>query len=461
MNKYFGKRVAVLGLGINGLDSVRYLSGQGAEITVLDKKNQDELAEDLKKLVGLEFKTILGASYLSSLEEFDFIFRSPGVRRNLPQILAVEEKGAVVTSPTMEFFSQSKAKIIGVTGTKGKGTTSTLIHLILRAAGKNSYLAGNIGVPMLELLSKLTPQDWVVLELSSFQLQDLTDSPHIAVITNITSDHMDYHLSQNEYISAKTNILKFQKETDFAVLNFDDPSSKNLWKQTLGKYYWFTTKGSSIEGCFVGDPYIFFSEVENDHPLDTIAKVSDIQLRGEHNLSNVLAAALAGFLAGVDISAISQVITSFTGLEHRLELVAKIKGVSYYNDSFGTTPDTAIAALKSFNEPIILIAGGSDKGSDYSALGKEIISRNVKTLILIGQMSQAILGSVRSAGKYNGTVIAGLKSMTEIIKCASSTASPGDIVLLSPACASFDMFSNYKDRGSQFKNSVKALENYA
>jgi len=291
-------------------------------------------------------------------------------------------------------------------------------------------LAGNIGKPMLRLLPKLKATDWVCLELSSFQLQDLNKSPHIAVVLNITSDHLDIHQDVNEYRLAKTNILRYQKPDDYAVINRDYQTTKSMAALTKAKVSFFS---------------------RHDLSLDQ----RRIQLRGEHNLENIAAAMTAGRLIGVPVNIIKSAVYSFKGLEHRLELVKEVKGVKYYNDSFSTTPETAIAAIKAFTEPLIIILGGSDKGSDYAPLGQTISSRrNLKAIILIGKMAPTIRHSIHN---FSGQILSGGKTMIQIIKQAELLAKPGDVVVLSPACASFDMFLNYKDRGNQFKAYVKKL----
>jgi len=449
MMKFSGKKVAVLGLGIEGQDLCRFLLKKRARITVFDQKKASELGriyQEFKK-AGVQFS--LGKDYLKKgLVGFDFLFRSPGFRRSLPEIIEAERKGAVVSSASQLFFDLCPAKIIGVTGTKGKGTTATLIKEILRQAGKKVFLAGNIGKPMLALLSKLKKNHWVVLELSSFQLQDFKKSPHLAVVLFIVPEHLDYHQNFAEYRQAKANIVRYQTKNDFCVLNADNPTSASFASLTPARVFYFSRR-KKVQGAYVQKRQIILNE-------KVIGSVAKLQLRGEHNWENVCAAVIAGWLAGAPISAIKKAIFSFSGLEHRLELVKKVKGVSFYNDSFSTTPETAIAAIKSFREPLILIAGGSEKGSDYTQLGQVIAQSSVKTLILIGQMAERIKRAVEQAG-FRGQIVFRPKTMKEIVRLAFTQARPGEVVLLSPACASFDMFANYKDRGQQFKKYVQTL----
>lgn len=453
MVSFKSKKVAVIGLGIEGIDAVKFLSREGADITILDQKNASLLGPQLDSLGSIAFKTRFGKSYLDNLRDYEVIFRSPSVRVQHPRLLEAKKNGSEITSNTIEFFNRCPGKIIGVTGTKGKGTTATLISLLLKTTFNQVSLAGNIGLPMLELLPGLTPNDWVVLELSSFQLQDLQKSPHIAVVTNITSDHLDYHLNREEYIEAKASILNHQTENDFAVVNFNDPTSKQLASGAKSKIYYYALDRQT-NGCFVkSDNFI----LNLGGSLMPVAKTSQLKLIGRHNWSNVAASILASSLAGSDFTRFPKVLSSFPGLKHRLEFVKNVRGVNFYNDSFGTTPDTAMVAIDSFSKPLILIAGGSEKGADFTALGKHVAKNRVKVAILIGKTADAIKTALVNAG-FKGKIITGKTNMSEIVESALLEAVSGDIVLLSPACASFDMFNNYKERGDIFCNTVNALK---
>ncbi|MFH0943392.1 MAG: UDP-N-acetylmuramoyl-L-alanine--D-glutamate ligase [Candidatus Beckwithbacteria bacterium] len=406
--QFVDKNIAILGLGEEGQDVLTWLKSNSlnCRIKVFDKITTVDLSG------------------------FDIVFRSPGFWRLSLMLKKAAAAGVMITSATKLFFNLCPCPIIGVTGTKGKGTTASLITRILTKSGQSVYLAGNIGKPMLQLLSKLKVTDWVCLELSSFQLQDLTKSPHIAVVLNITSEHLDVHQTIAEYRRAKANILKYQTSSDHAIINSDYQTTKSMTALTKAKVSFFSRHDLSL-----------------DHRR--------IQLRGEHNLENIAAAIAVGKLVGVNNKIIMPAVYSFKGLEHRLELVREVKGVKYYNDSFSTTPETAIAAIKSFKEPEILILGGSDKGSDYTKLGQTISSRrNLKAIILIGKMGPVIRRSIHN---FSGQIIFNGKTMIQIIKQAKLLAKSGDVVVLSPACASFDMFLNYKDRGNQFKAYVKKL----
>lgn len=449
-----GKKVAILGWGINGLDAVRYLIHKGAKLTIFDSKPKDSL--DFSEVDIENVNLSLGKNYLKSgLKNFDFVFRAPGVYRYLPEIIHAEKEGVIITSVAKLFFDLCGSKIIGVTGTKGKGTTSTLIYEILKKAGKEAFLAGNIGTPVLDLLPKLTSQSWVVLELSSFQLIDMAKSPHIAVVLNITEDHLDWHKDRREYLEAKTQIVRHQDKNDFAVLNYDYKDPKNFEKLTKAKVSYFS-KMKRVEGTYVEDGKIILDVRSKKYE---VGKTENLKLKGEHNWENVCAAVCASYLAGVDLDSIRRVVFSFKGLEHRLELVGEVGGVSFYNDSFSTNPQTTIAAINSFSEPVTLILGGSDKGLNYDGLAKELIKKaNVNSVVLIGQIGPKIYESLKRVN-YKGIVLnLGKTTMSKIVKKCYDLTPRGGVILLSPATASFDMFLDYKERGKKFKGAVMKLK---
>lgn len=435
MNKFLNKKVAVIGLGIEGKDAINYLLKEGAEITLFDQKNESDL--DFENIDREKISLVCGSNYLKSgLLGFDYIVRSPGVYPYMPEIIQAKETGAKVTSAIKIFFDEAKGKIIGVTGTKGKGTTSTLIYEILKADGRDVHLSGNIGKPSLELLPSLTDNSWTVLELSSFQLMDMEKSPHIAVVLNITEDHMDWHKDRNEYIDAKKNIAKFQNENDFAVINGEYETPRSFETLGLGKK-------------------IIYSKALLD---DKYKK--ELLLRGEHNLENIAAAVEVAKAAGVNEEIILNTVRQFKGLEHRLELVGDIDGVKYYNDSFATGPQPTMAAINSFTEDETLILGGSDKGLNYKELGDLInLKKNIKNVILIGVTGSKIKEYLDEKYGYKITDLGLNTNMKEIVDIAHELSTPNSVVILSPASASFDMFKNYKDRGNQFKESVLGLNN--
>ncbi len=435
------KKIAILGLGIENLALVKYLLKYKvkAEITVCDRRDDIKrkwiaaFAGMTKRGAGMtEIRWQVGKEYDKNLDKFDVLFRSPGWPMG-------EVKS--ITSPMRLFFELCPTKnIIGVTGTKGKGTTSSLIYEILKAAGKKVWLAGNIGVAPFEFLDKIKPTDWVVLELSSFQLEDMTVSPRIAVITNFYAEHLapadpnnpNYHKSLKEYREAKNNIFKWQKSGDYLISNNQYPTRPN--GHSSGRITNKIPKLKSQKKYF---------------------KKSDLpsKLIGEHNKENVAAAVEVAKIAGVNHETIKKAVAKFKGLEHRLEFVRELGGVKYYNDSFATTPESTIIALKSFNAPIIALLGGADKSSNFKQLAKEV-KRRVKFVVLFkGRATPRIKKELLKAGYENKKMkyVSNIKSAVDL---ARRKARPGDVVLLSTACASFGMFKNYKERGKLFKAEI-------
>lgn len=458
MSKYANKKIAVLGLSTEGIDTAKFLTAEGARVYCLDRRPKEELKNAVDALHHLPLEFRFGKSYLKNLTDFESLVRTPGMSLYLPELIEAAQNGIEITSLTKIFFDEVKCPIIGVTGTKGKGTTSTLIYEILKLAGKQVYLGGNVGLPLLSMVKQIPKSAIVVLELSSFQLEDLHKSPQIAVVLRITQDHLsnydplatNYHSSRDEYINAKKSLVKFQTAADFAILNRDDRTSRSFAQETSAKVLFFSQNNTSAD-AFIRDNSVWLRQSGKE---TLIVKASQILLRGTHNLENIAAATLAASIVGVDLADIQTATKSFQGLEHRLQLVELRDGISYYDDSFSTTPETAIAALKSFAEPIILICGGSEKGSDFTQLGIEIVKSNVKTLILIGQMTARIKSATQRGLKSHPRelkIITGLESMQEVVQAAKSQAQKGDVVLLSPACASFGMFKNYKERGNLFR----------
>lgn len=452
-NQFKKKKVAVLGLGLEGKDLVKFLLKENCEVTVFDQKEEKEL--DFSGINKGEISLSCGVEYLlKGLSNFDVVYRSPGVYRYLPGIIEAEKRGVEVSSAIKLFFDLCPAKIIGVTGTKGKGTTSTLIYRILKTTGRDAYLAGNIGKSYLELLPGLKTSSWVVLELSSFQLIDLQKSPHIAVVLNITLDHLDWHKDKGEYFDAKKKIVRHQTKKDFAVANFDYKASRNFSMYTKAPVFYFS-KSDKVRGSYVRNGKIFLSTEKKEYE---IGATDDLLLRGEHNRENVTAAICASRFAGAKIEAIKKAVFSFKGLKHRLELVGKVQGVSFYNDSFSTNPQPTIAAINSFTEPLTLILGGSDKELDYNEMAELMAkTKNLKTIVLIGEIAPKIKKAISKA-RFGGKIVElGKVNMDKIVKKSLKSTPEGGVVLLSPATASFDMFKDYKDRGSQFKQVVKAL----
>lgn len=480
-----GKLVAVLGYGLEGKATAAYLLKHGVTPVLFDQRPFEQWPVDEQNYIkSLQINFIFGPDAFMELAGFDVAFRSPGIRLSDLQLTTGNSdasvgaptlkgrRGLQLTSQTKWFFDNCPAKIIGVTGTKGKGTTCALINDMLKTqnqSGKSlsrTFLTGNIGkVQPLEFLDGLDQDDWVVYELSSFQLQDLEKSPHIAVVLMVLAEHLDYHKNVKDYHEAKIPIVKFQNAGDIAIINHDFPASMAIGAFGKGKKLFFSRQKAVKPGCFVKDDDIVMpdSNFSAKGGFATggqlIIPISSLQLKGLHNLENVCAAVLASTAAGCGPGSIKKAAKKFKGLEHRLEYVCDVDRIKYYDDSFSTTPETTIAAVKSFTEPLILILGGSSKNSEFTELGKVISGqKNIKAVILIGREAGKIKDAITKAGEFSGKILEEAKSMPEIFKQALSTAQKGDVVLLSPACASFGMFKNYVDRGQQFKDNVLSLK---
>ena len=470
------KKVAILGIGTEGLALTDFLFDKAEKITILDKMPEEKIAERLQGEELTQFKRVLaddnmakvfGENYLDNLSDFDTIFRSPGISACNQKIREAKEAGAEISSQLKLFFDLCPCPIIGVTGTKGKGTTASLISEMLKKQHADNsiqitenrpqvYLAGNIGYPAITLIPEIKEDDIVILELSSFQLMDLEKSPHIAVVTNLSEDHLDYHADVEEYRGAKFNILKYQSKNDFAVLNKKSTFANELLDQIVStkKYFSSTDSGSDAAVRKIENEDWVILDPENRNIK--ICRSSDIILFGRHNLENIAAAALVADIMGAGSKEISAAAREFAGLSHRIEFVAEIDGVKYINDSYATNPEPTMAAIRSFLEPKILILGGSSKGADFSALARIISSSDAPAVVLIDPEGQKIKQSLVD-NSYKGKVLEGGKDIKEIVGQAKAEAKPGDVVLMSPACASFGMFKNYKDRGEEFKAAVLNL----
>ncbi len=467
------KGIAVLGLGIENLALTRYLLNQGEKVTVCDSRDAMQLGDRYRILneLGVEFR--LGPGYLDQLEDFSVVYRSPGLPLFHPKVVKAKRNGVKITSAIRLFIEVCPCPIIGVTGTKGKGTTCTLIYQILKKSqskkGANAYLGGNIGIAPFDFYSFLSREDLVVLELSSFQLEDMDRSVDIAVITNITEDHLaaadplnpNHHKSRADYVKAKTNLFKDQTSLGVTIMNNDDQTCRELLTMVKGSLLTYGNHLQKHGAWYSKDSEGLYTIWWNiTGKTEELIRSDQIQVRGEHNLLNISAAALASYTAGADRESIITGISGYTGLEHRLEYVATIDGIQYFDDSFATSPDPTIVALRAFKEPVILIVGGADKGADFTILAEEILKSSVKTLILIGKMGpvikETILRVARGSSSPLPEMVAGGSEMSMIVATARAHAEPGDVILLSTACASFGLFKNYKERGNLFKKEVLA-----
>ncbi len=453
-NQYLkGRKVAIIGLGVSNIPLIEYMRKYKANVTVFDNRTIEEIDKSvMDKIVeyGMEFS--IGRDYLSKLKGFSLIFRSPSCLPNTKELVEEEKRGALVTTEIEMFMELCPGKIIGVTGSDGKTTTTTLIYEIIKAKGYNCYLGGNIGTPLFTKVSEMTPDDIIVLELSSFQLMHMTISPSISVITNISPNHLDYHTDLEEYIEAKKSIFKSQTEEDTLILNFDNPITREFGKEAKSKVIYFSDQVKLENGFIVDDGTIKFCENNlRKHILNT----RDVLLLGKHNYQNICAA-LAATKTLVDEETAKQAILKFKGVPHRLELVKEdSKNVRWYNDSASSTPTRTISGIKSFYKKVILIAGGYDKNLDYTPIAKPIVE-GVKTLILMGTTKHKIYNAViKELEAQNKKLdIYEAMSLDEAIEIANEVSNQGDIVLFSPASASFDMFKNAYQRGDIFREKV-------
>jgi len=450
-------KIGIVGWGIEGQSAYRYF-GPEHEYLIVNEHPRDDFPPQSDK-VKIQFiaeekppgitSNVTDLSYLEGIEKCDKIIYSVTSVKNLEQEFGDNKDfWRKANSVWHIFFEEVKTKnLIGVTGTKGKGTTSTLIYEMLKASGKTAYLAGNIGISVLDILGDVQKDDWVVLEMTNYQLYRFPYSPHVAVSLMITKEHQDWHTDMDEYIAAKTNLFAHQKKDDIAIYFADNEPSQEIAGASPGiKIPYFASPGAVVkdEGVIVvGDP-----ETE-------VIKTEDIKLIGDHNLQNVCAAVTTVWQIAPDLEAIRKVLVSFGGLPHRLELVREVDDVGYYDDSFGTNPETAIVAMEALVQPIILIAGGYDRGISMEPLVDAILEDRVKHVIAIGQTGSKIVGLLKEKGFKNVTT--GLNTMAEIVQTAKKVSEPGDVVLLSPAAASFDMFKNFEVRGNEFKKTVMAL----
>ena len=452
LNSLRGKSLSVLGLGISNRPLVNLLLSRGLDVTIRDKRGREAFGELGSGLEACGAKLILGDNYLRNLVE-DVIFRSPGIMPYLPEIAAAVEHGAVLTSEMEAFFEVCPCKIIAVTGSDGKTTTTTLIGEMLRAEGKTVHVGGNIGTPLLDRTDTISPGDFVVLELSSFQLITMKRSPNVAVVTNLGPNHLDIHADLKEYIDSKKNIFLHQNVDDRLVLNFDNELTHGFAADAKCAVLPFSMREMSRNGVFLRENMIICAEENGEMPvLDT----RGILIPGAHNIENYMAAIAAtrGFVSSENVNRVAR---EFGGVAHRIELVRTLDGVRYYNSSIDSSPARTIAALGAFDQKVILIAGGKDKGVPFDSLGPALKER-VKALVLTGMTAEPIKLALERTDGYGGVPeITVTEGFEDAVLEAQSLAKEGDIVLLSPASTSFDRFSNFEERGNKFKEIVNGL----
>lgn len=479
------QHVVILGLGRQGVALARYLVQKGAKVTISDLRDEDALAEQIDQLSDLSVRYALGGHPIRLLEDVDLLCLSGGVPVDIPIVEKAREQGVSLSNDAQIFLERCPAPVIGITGSAGKTTTTALVGEMCRAAGMRTWVGGNIGNPLIADVEAVQPSDCVVMELSSFQLELMTNSPHIAAVLNITPNHLDRHKTMEAYIAAKRNIVAHQSAEDMALLGYDDANARALALETPAQLFFFSGGAEVEAGAFKtnGELTLRFKG-RRDHPGGDreICKVSEIRLLGRHNILNVLAASVLASLAGVSLETIREVATTFTGVEHRLELVMEQPGpngsgrVRWYDDSIATAPERALAAMRAFEEPIVLFAGGRDKDLPWGTFAEETV-RRVRQLITFGEAGPMIAEAVRErweemekasdegqapfGGSQKATrELAGITSvdtLEEAVEVAAGLVEPGDVVLFSPGGTSFDAFEDFAERGDRFKELVRKL----
>lgn len=444
-DKLKNSRIAIIGMGVSNIPLVDYLYDLSCDVTIFNNKELDSNIKN--KLDNYKFKYFTGESYLDNLVGFDIIFRSPSCLPTKSELVKAKENGSIITSEVMEVLKLTPSLTIGITGSDGKTTTTTLINEILKSNGYNTFLGGNIGTPLFTKIKDMKKEDIVILELSSFQLMDMNVSPNIAVVTNIAENHLDIHKDFNEYIDAKKNIFKYQDNNSILVVNADNDIVNKFVSKGETRYFSRSKKTN----------YFYTDGVDIFYKDKKILNKYDIKLRGIHNLENICSA-LTAIIDLIDLDKSISAIKEFNGVEHRLEFVREIDGVKWYNDSVSSSPTRTIAGLNSYDEDIILIAGGYDKHLDYTPLAKPILDK-VSKLILLGDTKEKIYNAVTNLNKEIGKDIEIYKcdSLEEVVNTAKKVSKSGEVVLFSPASASFDMFKNFADRGIKFKDLVMKL----
>lgn len=503
LGRFTGRKVAIVGMGRSNLALCRYLLKEGAFITCFDRKSRQEMEDTARQLEQMGVELRLGPGYLETLPSFQWIFLTPGMKKNLPEIVLARQNGAVISTEIDLFLERCKAEVYGVTGSAGKTTTCTLLGMMLRESfpDRKVYVGGNIGSVLIEEVDSIPSDALVVLELSSFQLELVSRSPRVSMILNIRPNHLDVHDSFEDYVEAKKRIFKFQGSGDWCVLNLDDPLTSSIASECPGHVGFFTLSRHRAQSAISDFPGTCVAWLEGDnlmvypgycraghlqagyqdtHQGTVLAVRTDFLVPGEHNVANALGASLLATLAGATPEAIRRAIRSFTGVEHRIEFVREFRGIRFYNDSIATSPDRTEALLEAVQGPLVLIMGGYDKGLSFDELAEKVV-RRASAVVTLGKTAEKIERALVSAwsrartsgkqgepepgpcGSHEAMVfqeqpdIVRAKSLDEAVELAAAKAMPGWSVVLSPACASFDMFSNYEERGRKFKEIVRNL----
>ena len=446
--------MTVLGLGIEGTDLVRYLASLGATVTVSDTKSPEALASRIRQIDDLPVQFSLGEHRTEDIASAEMVFVSQGIPLDLPALEEARTRGVPISSMTRLFLELCPVPVIGITGSSGKTTTTALVDAMFTAAGRKHVVGGNIGVGLLGLLDEITPDAWVVLEMSHTQLETIERSPHIACVLNVTPNHLDRY-GWDEYVALKLRILQFQTKDDTAILNLDDEVASTFSTEAPGQVAWFSSRRApSGSAAFVRDDAIFWRQ----NAVETrIIGVKEIPLRGAHNVANVLAAVTVAGVVGLDFGAVAQAVRSFEPVPHRLELVAEAGGVSYYNDSIATTPERTLAGTRSFQEPLVLLLGGREKHLPLEEFAQEVVER-CRAAVCFGEAGPLFEEALRyAAGGADEPAIVLVETLAEAVAQAAQLAQAGDIVLLSPGCASYDAYENFEERGEDFRRIVQEL----
>jgi UDP-N-acetylmuramoylalanine--D-glutamate ligase len=456
---YSGMRVTVFGLGVEGLDLVRFFSSQGAWVTVSDAKPAEMLGPALAAVADLELVLSLGGNSADAVESADLVAVAQGVPLDLPPIVRARERGIPVTSRTELFFDLCQGTIVGISGSSGKTTTTSLVGAIIGASGRDCVVGGNIGGPLLSRLPEINETTWVVLEISHTQLQLADRSPHIACLTNVTPNHLD-RFSWDEYVALKHRLIAHQAANDLAILNFDDPITRDWTEGAAAEVLTFSTTSSvPADGAFLRGQQVIARRHGNE---TAVLPTADIPLRGAHNVENVLAAIAVAAACEVPMQIAADAVRHFHAPPHRLEVVDSVAGVTYINDSIATTPERTLAGLRSFEQPIVLLLGGRDKHLPLEELAQES-SRRCRAVVCFGEAADLLAAACRSAHPHGlcAPVIRNSRTLSDAVGFAAALAQEGDVVLLSPACTSFDAYDNFEQRGAEFRTLVRGLASSA
>lgn len=456
MDQLAGKRIVILGAARQGTALAKFAAGAGASVLLSDLRSAETLAAVLADLDGLGIEFMLGRHTPEMLDGADLLAISGGVPADAPMVVEARSRGIAVSNDSQEFIKRAPCPVIGITGSAGKSTTTALTGAMGQASGRTTWVGGNIGRPLIADLSAMSPGDLAVQELSSFQLEIWEQSPAVAAILNITPNHLDRHKRMSAYIAAKGNILRYQSSADIALLSADDPAASGLHPLVKGRLRQFSLQGEVDDGAFLRDGEIW---LRSDRET-AVCSLELVKVRGRHNILNVMAAVVLADSVGIPVGAMRDAISSFTGVEHRLELVETIGGVQYINDSIATAPERALAAVDSFREPIILLAGGKDKDMAWESWAARV-RRAVRHVVLFGELADTLQKELRQASAADSSAGAGVtrvETMAEAVAAAAAIARSGDVVLLSPGGTSFDAFVDFAQRGEAFRKLVFGLK---